>query len=46
MYPVKANSLRTLMVKLLGYFGVFCLKGTVRLKETILSSTARYSEVL
>ena len=45
VYPVESQSLKILMSKRLRFFGMYCLKITLPLKETITSSTARFSAV-
>ena len=46
VYPVESQSLKILMLKCLRFFGVYCLKITLLLKETITSSIARFLEGL
>ena len=46
VYPVESQSLKILMSKCLRFFGMYYLKITLPLKETINSSTARFSEGL
>ena len=45
VYPVESQSLKILMPKRLRFFGIYCLKTTLSLKEKI-TSIARFSEGL
>ena len=46
VYPVESQSLKILILKFLHFFGMFCSKIMLLLKETITFSIARYSEGL